>query len=88
MQLRPAHFLALLLALAAPVSADVVKKAEQGAPVGSPAPRLAGVPVKNVTFLEGKAISQLTVLSVEKAELPASTFETPEGYTKRDLMPR
>ncbi len=50
--------------------------------------QIGGVPVKNVVIANGAPVSQLTVTSVEKKELPASTFETPAGYTKRDLMPR
>jgi hypothetical protein len=50
-----------------------------------PDSELGGMPVKVITFRDGQPISTYVVKSIEQKNLPTSTFEVPEGFTKQDL---
>ena len=50
--------------------------------------KLGGVPVLSRHYLEGKPAHETTFKSVRTETIPASAFEVPAGYTKKDLMAR
>jgi hypothetical protein len=46
---------------------------------------LGGVPVRTRRFADGKAVQESTLQSVSTAALPATLFEVPSGYTRKQL---
>jgi hypothetical protein len=50
--------------------------------------QLGGIPVLTRNFANGKPVSETTVKSFKSQALPATTFEIPAGYTKREMPKR
>jgi hypothetical protein len=48
--------------------------------------KIGGVPVLTRHFVGGKPSMETTVKSMTSQSIPASTFEIPAGYTKKDMM--
>jgi hypothetical protein len=49
--------------------------------------QLGGIPVLTRDFANGKSVSETAIKSLKSEAIPATMFEIPAGYTKRDLMP-
>lgn len=49
---------------------------------------LGGVPVLTRHFSDGEATHETTLQSIRTESLPASLFEVPAGYTRKDMMTR
>jgi len=49
-----------------------------------------GVPVKNTSFVNGKAVGGHTIISIDKAKIGIDTFKIPKGYKKTEMptMPK
>ena len=47
--------------------------------------KLGGIPVLTRHFSDGKPVHETVLQSIRKETLPAATFDTPAGYTKKDL---
>ena len=47
--------------------------------------KLGGIPVLTRHFSDGKPAHETVLQSIRKETLPAATFDTPAGYTKKDL---
>ena len=50
--------------------------------------QLGGVPVLTRHYVDGKAMVETTIKSMRSESIPASAFEVPAGYAKKDLMSR
>ena len=48
----------------------------------------AGLPVRTVEISDGQARHEMVVKSIERMDLPAATFQVPQGYSQRDLVLR
>jgi hypothetical protein len=44
-----------------------------------------GMPVDTIVYSQGKPTTQQTVSKIERTGIPASTFDLPPGYTKREM---
>lgn len=50
--------------------------------------KLGGVPVLTRTFVDGKAVRESTLQSIATQAVPASSFEVPTGFTRKEMMPQ
>lgn len=48
--------------------------------------KLGGIPVASRHFQNGKAVHESSLQSLRSESLPASLFEIPAGYTRREMM--
>ena len=48
--------------------------------------KIGGIPVLSRQFVDGKAVSETTLRSIQSQSLPAATFSVPAGYTRREMM--
>ncbi|HEY6643846.1 hypothetical protein [Povalibacter sp.] len=49
--------------------------------------RVGGIPVLSRHYTDGKPVTETTLKSNRSETIPASTFNVPEGYTRKDFMP-
>lgn len=47
--------------------------------------KIGGVPVLSRYYTDGKAVNETTIKSIRTQALPASTFEVPAGYSRKEL---
>lgn len=50
--------------------------------------KLGGVPVFSRSFKDGKPVRESTLQSIVTQSVPASTFEVPAGFTRKEIMPQ
>jgi hypothetical protein len=50
--------------------------------------KLGGVPVLTRTFANGKPTRESTLQSIATQAVPASSFELPAGFTRKEMMPQ
>ena len=44
-----------------------------------------GMPLDTIIYAQGKPTTQQTVTKIERTGIPASTFDLPQGFTKREM---
>jgi hypothetical protein len=50
--------------------------------------KLGGVPVFARSFKDGKVVRESTLQSIATQSVPATTFEVPAGFTRKEIMPQ
>jgi hypothetical protein len=48
--------------------------------------QLGGIPVATKHYANGKVVNETTLTAIRKQAVPASSFEVPAGYVKRELL--